>query len=87
MFDSPKITDMVDYILSAIESADRKAGRPLSMNEVKLCEWIDDYHYLTGEDGVATKIFLHSGSDVEKKNLPAEEQPGTSLSDTPLLQE
>lgn len=88
LFEDPKVSDMVDFVLCAIEYREREDGKPPAFNDLKLCRWIDDYALDSGEDGVIMKLLQHAQGDApatEKKN-PAE-QPGPTSSDTPVVQE
>lgn len=74
LFNSVQIMDMLEFILCAIECKEREAGKPPSMNELKLSKFIDDYAADHNESGVLMRLFNHQGNeeelsgDPEKKN-------------------
>lgn len=70
--DDPKIDDMLEFVLCAIEYKEREAGKPLTFNDLKLCKWLDDYTAEAGDEGVLAKLFNHATSEEpEKKTEPS----------------
>lgn len=78
---NPTLSDMLDFILCAVEYKDREAGTPV-LTDLQLTRWIDDYAYDTGEQGVVMALFNHaSGEEVEKKSVAVAESPGENSSE------
>lgn len=71
-----QVQDMIDFILCAIEYKERQNPGPDVMNDIKLCQWIDDYSYESGETGVLNILFAHAGSEDKKEE---EKKTETSL--------
>lgn len=88
-FTNPFISDMLDFVVCAVEQYDRQNGNATTFNDVKLCSWIDSYTEDTGEQAVLMTLFAHaSGDQPEKKNLTGkEESDGLILSNMPQPQE
>ncbi len=73
IFTNPLISDMLDFVVCAVEQYDRQNGVATTFNDVKLCSWIDSYSEDTGETAVLMTLFSHaSGEQPEKKNLTGE---------------
>lgn len=72
--ENPKISDVLDFVLCAIEYIERKAGVPVAFNDVKLCAWIDEYAEETGETGILIQLFSHAKKEAEKDEKKTTEQ-------------
>lgn len=80
--------DMIDFVLCAVEYKDRQANRPVSMTDVSLCQWFDDYTEDTGEAGVLMMLFAHSGSENKEQKKSLDDQwNGPNSSDMQPAQE
>ncbi len=85
---NPSLSDMLDYVVCAVEYRERQAGKPPTFNELKLSEWIDDYTFDTKEEGVLMKLFEHAGGEEKEKKNPQESSlNGESYKELQLAQE
>lgn len=81
----PQITDMIDFILSAVEYKEREAGEALTFNDLKLSKWVDDYNHETGTPGVVMILFNHASSEdngEKKSDLNPEDTAGKTSSES-----
>ena len=69
---NPSLFDMLDYILSAVESKARDTGSPFSYNNVHAGSWVDQLGGIQGPE--FTKLFNHaSGEQTEQKKTEGEQ--------------
>lgn len=73
LFDDPQTMDIIEFVLCAIEYKERESGKPLFMNELKFCAWIDDYAADTGVSGVLMTLWAHSNS-TDTPELPEDKK-------------
>ena len=67
----PSLSDIVDYLLCAIEYYSRMKSEPFSYTDVHVCKWIDELGGMSNENFV--KLFNHSASeDVQEKKTEPE---------------
>lgn len=74
-----QIADLLDFVLCSIEYKERLLGKPPSFNDVKLCEWIDEYSEVSGETGILYKLFNHANDEGEEKGKPPEKKTEREL--------
>ena len=71
----PSMSDVVEYILCAVEHSARKTGGPFSYTDVQACDWIDQLGGWQGQ--IFITLFNHSAQedtvadDGEKKTEPS----------------
>lgn len=71
----PSMSDVVEYILCAVEHSARKTNSPFSYTDVHACDWIDQ---LGGwQSDVFVKLFNHSADETQ---ADGEKKTGTSES-------
>jgi len=81
-----KLSDMLDFIVCAVEYVEQREKKPPFFNTMILCEWIDDYTAVSGNDGVITTLFTHSSSSDEmegEKKTSTGDQAMTSIAGQP----
>ena len=57
----PGLSEIVEYLLCAIEYSARQEGKPFSYTDVHVCGWIDELGGMSNETFV--KLFNHSASE------------------------
>ena len=73
-----QIKDMIDFILCAIEDRERFQGKPMTLTDVKLCEWTDDYDEVNGPMSAMTMLYQHASDKIDEKK--SDPQPENQLS-------
>lgn len=69
----PSMSDIVEYILCAIEYCCRKVPKEFTYNDVNACSWIDELGGMQSQNFI--NLFKHSGdeapagTDEEKKTI------------------
>ena len=71
----PAMSDVVEYILCAVEYTARKSSAAFSYTDLHACDWIDQLGGMQSEN--FTKLFSHSGDE-----QPETEEKKTQDSDT-----
>lgn len=61
----PGMSDVVDYILAAIEYSARKINAPFSYTDVHVCGWIDELGGIQDEKFVS--LFNHSAGETKEE--------------------
>ena len=73
-FQDPSIDDAIEYILCSIECTARETDKPMPMNDITLCKYIDQLGGMQSAD--FSRLFNHSGDETteEKKTTENKEQ-------------
>lgn len=67
-----QIMDMLDLVVCSVECKVRETGKPMTFNDIILCQWIDDYQEEHGESGFALLWNHVQGEDIEEKKSQEE---------------
>lgn len=85
-----QLTDLIDFVLCAIEFKERESKKPIAFSDVSFCAWMDEYAEAKGVEAltVLTQLMMLSAgtstaTEDEKKSLPN----GTTSSEHTTAQE
>lgn len=84
MLADPSISDVLEFILCAVEQSVREAKLPMTYNDVDAGMWCDELGGIGGADFV--RLFNHSG-DEQKKSETAEASNGENSSESQQVPE
>ena len=74
----PSMSDVVEYVLCAVEHTARKTNSPFSYTDVQACDWIDQ---LGGwQSGTFVELFNHSADESKAEDNGQEKK--TALAET-----
>ena len=87
--ENPQLSDMIDFVLCAVEYKERQTGLPATFNDLKFAQWIDDYTAATGEPGVLMVLFNHASREEDKPEEKKSQEPlvGVNSLELPVAQE